>query len=319
MTRKPLAELDDWELVYDDQDLRGRQLLDATGAPIGTVREMIVDTDEERVDAIVLDNGAEYPARAFRIRDGQPVLLTAEPRGVPERAVTPEAPVEAETIPLREEELRVRKRAMPAGEVEIRKEVVTEYRTIEVPVQREEIIVERRPAGERSVEGRPVEGRELADLPVAELADLAEGETIRIPVREEEVVIEKRPVIREEVEVSKRRVTETEQVAGTVQREEVRVEREGDVRLRDTERWEEVLPRYRTSWQQRFGSQGGRWEDYEPGYRYGWEMSSRPEYRDRSWAEIEPELRRDWETRHRDKPWDRAADAVRDAWESVRR
>ena len=187
-----------------------------------------MDTNEERVDAVVLDNGAGYPARAFRIRDGQPVLLTIEPRGVPGRAATREAPLATETISLREEELGVRKRAVPAGEVEIRKEVVTEYRTTEVPVQREEISVERRP-----VEGPPVEGRELSDLPIA---DMSEGETICIPVREEEVIGEKRPVVREEIEVSERAVIETEHVAGTVEQEEVRIEREGDVDVRGSGR-----------------------------------------------------------------------------------
>src|ERR671933_104028 len=98
MAHQPLSQLDDWELVHPDQDLRGRQLLDQSGTPLGTVRELIVDTDEERADAIVLDNGAEYPARDFRIRNGQPVLFAA---GV-------ELPREkmrgaTDTIPLREE------------------------------------------------------------------------------------------------------------------------------------------------------------------------------------------------------------------------
>ncbi|HZK66616.1 MAG TPA: general stress protein [Chloroflexota bacterium] len=65
------------------------------------------------------------------------------------------------------------------------------------------------------------------------------------------------------------------------------------------------------------GILGGRWEDYEPGYRYGYDMSSDPRYRGRAFSDAEPELRRDWETRHRDKPWDRFEDSIRDAWEGV--
>jgi PRC-barrel domain len=34
-------------------------------------------------------------------------------------------------------------------------------------------------------------------------------------------------------------------------------------------------------------------------------------------AEGEPELRRDWERRYPQTPWDRAKDAARDAWESA--
>ena len=66
------------------------------------------------------------------------------------------------TLQLREEELLARKRAVEAGEVEIRKEVVTETRTVEVPIEREQLVIERR-AG-----------------------DHAEGEPIRIPLREQQ-------------------------------------------------------------------------------------------------------------------------------------
>src|SRR5262249_4541234 len=34
-------------------------------------------------------------------------------------------------------------------------------------------------------------------------------------------------------------------------------------------------------------------------------------------SEVEPELRRDWQRRHGDKPWDRVAEGIRDAWESA--
>ena len=58
---------------------------------------------------------------------------------------------------------------------------------------------------------------------------IGEGETIRVPVREEEVTVEKRPVVTEEISIGKRPVQETEQVSGTVRREEARIEREGNV------------------------------------------------------------------------------------------
>lgn len=89
--------------------------------------------------------------------------------------------------------------------------------------------------------------------------------------------------------------------------------------LTGTGRWDDVSSDYRTHWQQRHGSMGGRWEEFEPSYRYGYEMSRDPRYRGRSFSEVEPELRRDWETRHRDKPWDRFVDAIRDAWEGATR
>ncbi|HEY7065082.1 MAG TPA: hypothetical protein VII06_26640 [Chloroflexota bacterium] len=84
-----------------------------------------------------------------------------------------------------------------------------------------------------------------------------------------------------------------------------------------TGRWEDAMPRYRASWEQRFGSQGESWEADEPCYRYAWEMRQNPQYRDRPWPAAEPELRQDWEQRHPDTPWERVADKMRDAWESV--
>ena len=121
-----------------------------------------------------------------------------------------------ETVQLREERLQPRKETVQTGEVGIRKEVVEEERTVEVPRTREEVYVERRP-----VEPRP------ADRQIG-----AEGETIRVPVREEQVQVEKQPVVREEVTVGKQAVQETEQVSGTVRREEARIEHTGDVEVR---------------------------------------------------------------------------------------
>ena len=116
------------------------------------------------------------------------------------------------TVELREEELQARTRPVEAGEVRIGKEVVTEQRTMEVPVTREEVEIERRPVD-----------RQPSDRPIGE------GETISVPVREEQVTVEKRPVVTEEIRVGKQEVQDTEQVSGTVRREEARIEREGDV------------------------------------------------------------------------------------------
>ncbi|HVK17002.1 MAG TPA: DUF2382 domain-containing protein, partial [Fimbriiglobus sp.] len=47
------------------------------------------------------------------------------------------------TVQLREEQLRTNKTTEKAGEVDIRKEVHTERRTVTVPVEREEVVIER--------------------------------------------------------------------------------------------------------------------------------------------------------------------------------
>jgi len=122
-----------------------------------------------------------------------------------------------QTMQLHEEELHARKQPVETGEVHVRKEVKTEHKTIDVPVKREEVVVER----------HPVAGG------VASSADIRPGEEIRIPVTEEQVRVEKTPVVKEEVRVGKRQVQETEHITGTVRKEEVRVERKGDVDVQD--------------------------------------------------------------------------------------
>lgn len=119
-------------------------------------------------------------------------------------------------IQLREEELRVKTHPVQTGEVQVHKEVHTEQRTIQVPVKREEIVIER----------HAVSGHERA-------GEIGRNEEIRIPVREDQVQVEKNTVVKEEVSVGKRQVQDTKEVAGTVRKEDVRVEKKGDVDVKD--------------------------------------------------------------------------------------
>ena len=125
-----------------------------------------------------------------------------------------QGPEDRPSMELREEELHVRKHRVPAGEVTLSKEVVTERREIEVPVTYEEVFVER-----QRVEGR-------APQPDARIG---EGE-FRVRLSAEQVSIEKHAVVREEVRLGTREVRETQHVEGEVRREEARLERpiEGD-------------------------------------------------------------------------------------------
>jgi uncharacterized protein (TIGR02271 family) len=134
-----------------------------------------------------------------------PTAQMAEPRTADEGA---------RKLQLREEELIARKQSVETGRVGVRTEVISEQRTIDVPVTREEVTIER-----HAVDRRP------ADRPIAE------GETISIPVHEEEVTLEKKAVVYEEVNIGKRAVQEAEHVSGTVRREEVVIDEEGDVKI----------------------------------------------------------------------------------------
>jgi uncharacterized protein (TIGR02271 family) len=121
-------------------------------------------------------------------------------------------------IQLLGEVLRVHKERVSRGEIRLRKEVVTENQNVQVPVTREELIIERRPGGEQPVSGDQTIGKDSE---------------VRVPLSEERVQVEKRPVVREEVEVGKRRVESTKQVGDQVRHEELRVENDENVDVDD--------------------------------------------------------------------------------------
>jgi uncharacterized protein (TIGR02271 family) len=117
-------------------------------------------------------------------------------------------------IPVVEEELTAVKRAQQAGAVRIEKDVIAEERVLEVPVTEERIRVERR------VVDRPVSAAD---------ADILEETVIEVPLYTEDVELQKQARVAEEVVISKEAVQRTEQVRGTVRREEVIVDEDAVV------------------------------------------------------------------------------------------
>lgn len=65
-----LHELDDYQLVNGEQDLRGSALFTFDGKRIGTVRRMLVDPDRDHVAGLVLDDHRIVPVSEIEIRDG---------------------------------------------------------------------------------------------------------------------------------------------------------------------------------------------------------------------------------------------------------
>ncbi|GAB49040.1 DUF2382 domain-containing protein [Mobilicoccus pelagius] len=119
----------------------------------------------------------------------------------------------------REEELRVGKERVGAGRVHLRKHVVTDTETVEVPVEREEVHVVREPVRDGEVGGR-----------------IGGDENVSVELHEERPVVEKETVAKERVGLEKETHRDTEQVSAEVRKEQVEVEREGDVRRDDASR-----------------------------------------------------------------------------------
>jgi uncharacterized protein (TIGR02271 family) len=115
-----------------------------------------------------------------------------------------------------EEELTVGKTQHEAGRARLKKYVVTENVTQTVPVQREEVRVEREPITDAN--------RDAVSGP-----DITESEH-EVTLTEEEPVVEKRAVPKERVRLSKDTFKEDEQISEEVRKEQV--ESEGDVRTR---------------------------------------------------------------------------------------
>lgn len=118
-------------------------------------------------------------------------------------------------LQLLEERLTVNKERFKAGSVRIGKHVETRQEQVEVPLQREEVVITRHEV----TDGRAVQG-----------ARLGEGQqTMQVDLEAERANIGKETFVTEEVEIGKRAVTETQTVTETVGREVLDVDRDGQI------------------------------------------------------------------------------------------
>jgi uncharacterized protein (TIGR02271 family) len=138
-------------------------------------------------------------------RDGG--ISTTGTRGADTRDVG----TDRESVVVRDEQLNVGTETRESGRVRLRKHSYTDTETVEVPVSREEVVVEREPIDPNAPEALRNNG----------------DEEVVVTTHEEVPVVDKTATA-EKVTVDKNRVQDTERVSGTVQREDVEVEGEGD-------------------------------------------------------------------------------------------
>ena len=112
-----------------------------------------------------------------------------------------------------EEELKVGTASRESGRARLRKYVVTEQVQQTVPVQHEEVRLEREPITDANV-GDATDGPEISE------------EEHEVTLHEEEVVVEKRAVPKERVRLDKDTVTDEQHVSEEVRKEQI--EAEGD-------------------------------------------------------------------------------------------
>lgn len=202
-----------------------------------------------------------------------------------------------QAIPVVEEELQVGKRQVLRGGVRVYSRVVEEPVEEEVQLREERVRVERRPVN-----------RSASD------ADLRAGQEQVIEVQEfaEEPVVAKQARVVEEIRVGKDVSERTQTVRDTLRHTEVDVQQAPEssgASLDD--------PDFRSDFQQRYGTGSETYESYQPAYRYGYDMASRPQYRGKSFDEIESDLRTDYGKRYPNSTWEKMKDAVRYGWNKV--
>ena len=124
-------------------------------------------------------------------------------------------PTTDEAMTRSEEELRVGTTQRERGRARLRKYVVTETQQVTVPVQREEVRVEREPITDANLDAA-TSGPDISE------------EEHEVTLHEEEVVVDKRAVPKERVRLDTDTVTEERQVAEEVRKEQIEVDDDQD-------------------------------------------------------------------------------------------
>jgi uncharacterized protein (TIGR02271 family) len=145
----------------------------------------------------------------LRLAEGPAAIPTAPPAATGADAAGHERERAGEQALTRsEEELEVDTKQVPRGQAGVRKRVVTEQQHRTVPVEREELRVQREPIPAGEGDGH------------AEMS--ADERTIEL--REEQPVVDKRVVPKERVRIGKEVVRDQEHVSEPVRKEEVEVD-----------------------------------------------------------------------------------------------
>ena len=147
----------------------------------------------------------------LRLAEGPAAIPTAAPAAAAAGADAADhrrAQAGQQALTRSEEELEVGTKQVPRGQAGVRKRVVTEQQHRTVPVEREELRVQREPIPAGEGDG---------DAEVS-----ADERTIEL--REEQPVVDKRVVPKERVRIGKEVVRDQEQVSEPVRKEQVEVE-----------------------------------------------------------------------------------------------
>lgn len=277
----------------------GMPVFDALGAALGPVEAIDGNALRIQEQNIPLNLIARIDTTGVHLH-----LASTTPYTAPhETTQATDGPAAGErlVIPLAEERLTVDTREVDLGEVIIRKRVIEEERMVPVTFRREEVEIFRREPGQ--------------PLPPEALVEDG-AEVTRIPINAWEPVVGTTTFVSREIVVDKQRVAETQQVRGTVRRQEVTVaEHYVDARPE--------LERHFLAGQSAATADAGAqtFADVEPHYRSGFAAGSDPQHRDRDFAAAEPQIRERYgaEAQGGGDTWAQLRDKIQAGFEAARR
>ena len=200
-------------------------------------------------------------------------------------------------IPVVEEELKVGKREVQRGGVRVFSRVVETPVNESIGLREEHVSVERRPV----------------DQPISSTdATAFKEQSIELRETAEEAVVQKSARVVEEVLVGKEVSQRQETIHDTVRHTEVEVENLGGSMMAGDDA-------FRSHWDSNYSSLGGSYDDYAPAYQYGSQMRNSASYKGRDWADVESNLKSDWESRNTGGPstWEKMKAAVRHGWDKI--
>lgn len=186
-----------YELNYNDGRTAGTDR-DRTTAAAGTAGVAGTAADRDVADRDVADRDVADRDRDAVDQDRRDVAATAGDEA---------------SVVRHEERLNVGTQEREGGHARLRKYVVTDHETVDVPVEREEVTVERTPINDTNTR---VDNGTIGE------------EEVDVTLHEERPVVQKEAVAVEEVGLNKQTVQETQRVEADVRKEQVDVETDVD-------------------------------------------------------------------------------------------
>jgi uncharacterized protein (TIGR02271 family) len=224
----PLAQAQDTgdsvQVPYDKDQVKDAPSMEADGQlsqddEAELYRHYGLDYSEHRSDS-GLPAGIAGQGIASRDRNGDGIYDDVQDSAVGRDT---SGPTTDDAMTRSEEELRVGTESRERGRARLRKHVTTEQQTVTVPVQREEVRVEREPITD-------------ANLDAATSGPAISEEEHEVTLREEEVVVDKRAVPKERVRLDTETVTDERQISEEVRKEHIEVDGDQDQLPRQDQR-----------------------------------------------------------------------------------